>query len=124
MQGELQSMSPSDASRLFKTIDQKDNKKLGDNLEIVDTRDEKVIILTGKNGEALVGSMKVATGADKKYFVATIREQLSSRIVDTLIALRSPRKIVSCLANENYSADSWLSHSSSIFEIEFEQTAV
>lgn len=58
MQGELQSMSPSDASRLFKTIDQKDNKKLGDNLEIVDTRDEKVIILTGKNGEALVGSMK------------------------------------------------------------------
>ena len=58
MQGELQSMSPSDASRLFKTIDQKDNKKLGDNLEIVDTRDEKVIILTGKNCEALVGSMK------------------------------------------------------------------
>lgn len=30
---------------------------------------------------------------------------LSSRIVDTLIALRSQRKVVSALAKENYSAD-------------------
>lgn len=58
MQDELQCMTPASANRLFKAIDQKDNKKLGDNLEIVDTRHDKVIILTGKNGEALVGSMK------------------------------------------------------------------
>ncbi len=58
MRNELQSMSPSDFSRLIKSIDQKDNKKMGDNIEIVDTRDEKLIIMTGSKGEALVGKMK------------------------------------------------------------------
>lgn len=58
MQAELRGMSPADSLRLLKAIDQKENKSAGDNLEIVDTRDGKVVILSGKGGEALVGTFK------------------------------------------------------------------
>jgi len=58
MQAELRGMSSADALRLLKGVDQKENKSAGDNLEIVDTRDGKVVILSGKGGEALIGMFK------------------------------------------------------------------
>lgn len=58
MQDQLRSLSPTEFSRLIKAIDKIDNKSAGDKLEIVDTRDGTVVILTGKGGEALIGTFK------------------------------------------------------------------
>lgn len=58
LQDQLRSLQPTEVSRLLKALDKIENKSTGDNLEIVETRDGKVVILTGKDGEALVGTFK------------------------------------------------------------------